>query len=153
MVADWIALHEPNTTYKCKIRLLINFIPDQLLVTQSLIGDARGEKFVEIKPMFDQKLDVACLELQDWISKDFRVLKDEEVEGSNCVGMCLWVPLEGDDSELKGVHPCAVVLQLLVAVFNLVKTVNLVFVTDVQAWKFSVDTDEISCFDGINNKG
>jgi hypothetical protein len=45
------------------------------------------------------------------------------------------------------------VLQLLVAVFNLVKTVHLVFVTDVQAWKFSVDTDEISCFDGINNKG
>ena len=61
------------------------------------------------------------------------MLKDVKVEGSVHVGILVLVPLESDDSELKSVHARAVMAQFLVAVFNLVKAVDLVFVADVQA--------------------
>jgi hypothetical protein len=52
MVANRVALDETDSTEQCKIGLLVYFVSDELLVTQSLVSDAGSEKFAEVKAMF-----------------------------------------------------------------------------------------------------
>jgi hypothetical protein len=42
------------------------------------------------------------------------------------------VPLVGAEADLEGVHALAIVLQLLVSIFGLIKSIGLVFKADVE---------------------
>lgn len=103
--------------------------------------------------MFCKELNVACFELQNAVSQDFRVLKNVEVERSHHVGVLAWVPLKSDDSKLESIHAQAIVRQLLVAVFNLVKPVYLILEPHVEPWELGIDTDEVCSSDWLENKG
>ena len=102
--------------------------------------------------MFGEELDVACLELHNGIAKDLGVLKYVEIKGTIHVSSLVLVPFEGHDSKLESVHACAVVAQFLIAVFDLVKAINLVFVADIEAWEFSVNAYEVGCFNWIQDE-
>lgn len=125
-------MHEANAAKQSQVGLLIDLIPDQLLVRQPLVRDARREEFVEVEAVFHQELDVARLELQDGVAENLTVLEDVEVERPKRVAVGLLVPLGSADAELERVHSRAVVLQLLVAVFHDVEAVHLIFVADVE---------------------
>ena len=60
------------------------------------------------------------------------MLENVEVERAHHVGVLAWVPLECDDSKLESIHAQAIMRKLLVAVFNLVKTIDLVLKPHVE---------------------
>ena len=83
--------------------------------------------------VFDQEPNVARFELQGFIAKDFRVRKDVKVKRARDVAGLFLVPLEGADTNLKGVHSCAVVFEFLIAIFYLVKAVCQILLVNVKA--------------------
>ena len=68
MVAYCIALNEADSTEESQVSLLIDFVPNKLLVCQSLVSNAWSEEFVEVKSVLDQELDVARLELHNGVA-------------------------------------------------------------------------------------
>jgi len=78
-------------------------------------------------------MNVAGLELQCFIAQDFGLGKHIEVEGSRDVARLLVVPLKCANANLESVHPRAVVLQFLIAIFNLVETVGCVLLVHAKA--------------------
>ena len=83
--------------------------------------------------VFDQEPYVTCFELQGFIAEDFRVRKDVKVKRARDVAGLFLVPLERADTNLEGVHSCAVVLEFLVAIFYLVKAVRHIFLVNIKA--------------------
>ena len=73
------------------------------------------------------------LELKNVGVVELGVLEHVEVERTTHVLAVLVVPTEHAQSHLKSIHPCAIVLQLLVSVLNHIIIVSLVIVTHVQA--------------------
>lgn len=82
--------------------------------------------------MLCQELDIAGLELQYWVAQYFGVLKDVKIERTVDIGVLTFVPFKGHYTKLESVHTSAVVPQFLVAIFNLIKAVDLVFVTHIE---------------------
>lgn len=78
-----------------------------------------------------QKLDVACLKLHDCISEYLGLFENEKVEWSTYITILSWIPFESDYSELKSIHSETIVFKLLVSIFNLIETINLIFKTNV----------------------
>lgn len=70
------------------------------------------------------------LELQNSVALYGRVLEDVEVKGSAHVLSIF--PLESAESHLEGVHPSAVVLQLLISIFGRVIVMLAVLESHVQ---------------------
>ena len=62
---------------------------------------------------------------------ELRVLEHVEVERATHVLEVLVVPVEHAQSHLKSIHPCAIVLQLLVSVLDHVVIVSLVIVAHI----------------------
>lgn len=120
-----------------------DFFPDETLVTESLIVDSKVEELVEVEVVFHQKSDITRLELHHVVAEDLRVGPHVHVEGSRSVSLPSLVPLEAAYTDLEGVHAIAIVPQLLVAIFCLVKAVGLVLESDGKATKLCVHADEI----------
>ena len=112
--------------------MLLDSLVNQLAVTKSLVVDSLGEELVEVEVVLDEEADVAGFELEGFVAQYFRVGEDIHIEGARNVAILLLVPLEGADANLKSVHARAVVLQLLIAVLDLVKGVHLVVVVNVE---------------------
>jgi hypothetical protein len=108
--------------------------------------DTLRKEFVEIEIVVSKELqatrlfkisivNLAYLELQDSAIIYGGVLKHVKVEWSARVHLVGLVPYEGSDTHLEGVHPTAVVLQLLISVLHCVVVVLPVVVAHVQAYK------------------
>ncbi len=67
------------------------------------------------------------MELEDLVGVDLRVWEEVEVEWSADVLVGLLLPSECAQPHLEGVHPQAIVSQLLVSVFQCVVLVAFVF--------------------------
>ena len=72
------------------------------------------------------------------------MLPHVDVEGASHVGPPTLVPLVGAEADLEGVHSLAVVLQLLVSILGLIKSIGLVFKANVEAREFRVKCDEVA---------
>ena len=112
--------------------MLLDSFVNQLAVTKSLVVDSLGEELVEVEVVLDEEADVAGFELEGFVAQYFRVGEDIDIKGARNIAILLLVPLEGADANLKSVHARAVVLQLLIAVLDLVKGVHLVVVVNVE---------------------
>lgn len=97
------------------------------LITETLEIDTLLEQFVEVEIMFHEEADVAGLELHGAIALNITVREYKNVEGSSHVGCLLFVKLEATKSYLECIGSLHSMRQLLIAVFDLVKGVNLVF--------------------------
>lgn len=64
------------------------------------------------------------------------MLVDIEIEGPSYVAIFVFVPLESYNAPLESVHAQTIMAKLLIAVFNLIKAIHLVFKTDVKPGKF-----------------
>jgi hypothetical protein len=104
--------------------------PDDLFVTKSLIADSLSEQLVEIKLVLHQEVDAAGVELHYLFVHDRRVWENVKVEGPHYVFVLFGIPLKCCDTKLKGIHPLAVVLDLLVFVLNRVIVMLLVIKSD-----------------------
>ena len=112
--------------------MLLDSFLNQLAITKSLVVDSLGEELVEVKVVLDEEADVAGFELESFVAQYFRVGEDIEIKGARNVAILLLVPLKGANANLKSIHARAVVLQLLIAVLDLIKGVHLVVVVDVE---------------------
>ena len=77
----------------------------------------------------------------------------ERIEGPAGVGLAAFVPLECANTDLKRVHARTVVLELLVAVLDLVEGVHLVLIAYREPTELSVEGDKVSRLDGLDNEG
>ena len=101
--------------------------------------------------MFHQKLDVGCLELSGLVPKDLRVREYIGVEWSFNVHGFFLVELEGTDAKLERVHARAAMLKLLIALFNVIESVSLVFISDSESRELRIDSNEVRSPDGFDN--
>ena len=74
------------------------------------------------------------------------------IKGARSISRPALVPLEAADSDLEGVHPTAVVLQLLVSVLRLVESVRLIFEADAEPTELRVHSDEICGENRLNHE-
>ena len=109
---------------------LSNFLADHLRVTQSLIVDTLAEELVEVKVVLHKEANVAGLELHSLVALDLRVWPHVRVKWAGGVSGALGVPFEAAHSNLESVHATAIVLQLLIAIFRLIKSMCLVIIAD-----------------------
>lgn len=100
-----------------------NFLSDQVLVAKSLIIDTQVKELVEVEVVLHQKANVARLELHAIVAKDLGVWPRVDIEWARSVGLSARVPLKGAHAYLEGIHANTVVLQLLIAILGMVKTV------------------------------
>ena len=102
--------------------------------------------------MLHQEADVACLELHSLVAENLRVRPHVDVEGARAVGGAARVPLESAHADLEGIHATAIVLQLLVAIFSLIKAVCFVLKPDGEATELGVDGDEVCSKHRLNHE-
>ena len=103
---------------------------DDLFVTKSLIADSLSEQLVEIKLVLHQEVDATGVELHHLLVHDRRVWKHVKVEGPHDIFVLFSIPLKCCYTKLKGIHPLAVVLDLLVLVLNCIIVMLLVIESD-----------------------
>ena len=109
---------------------LSDFFADNFLIAQSLIVDTLAEELVEVKVVLHKEANVAGLELHSLVALDLRVGPHVRVKWAGGVGGALGVPFEAAHSNLESVHATAIVLQLLIAIFRLIKSMCLVIIAD-----------------------
>ena len=73
------------------------------------------------------------------------------IEWSFNVHGFLLVKLEGTDAKLERVHACAAMLKLLILLFNVVKSVSLVLISDSESRKLRIDSNEVRSPDGFDD--
>lgn len=89
---------------------LCDFLSNQLLVTQTLVVDSVGEKLVEVEVMFDEKPDVAWLELASFVAKNLRLGPDIRIKWPWRVDRTPGIPLKAAYTHLECVHSITIML-------------------------------------------
>ena len=102
--------------------------------------------------MLHQEANVACLELHGLVAKNLRVRPHVDVERARAVGGAAGIPFKSAHADLEGIHATAVVLQLLVAIFSLIKAVRFVLEAHGEATELSVDRNEVSRQHRLNHE-
>jgi hypothetical protein len=101
----------------------LNLLPDLQFIAESLVAHSLCEELIEVEVVLHQELHVRNLKLQSSVPQNVRVGENVDVERTRNVGLLLWIPFKSSNPNLKSIHPCTGVLDLLVAAFRLVKTV------------------------------
>ena len=76
----------------------------------------------------------------------------KHVERSWYVGSPHLVKFEAANPNLESIHAGTVVAKFLIAIFDLIKRVDLVFITDWKAGELCIEGDKICSFDRANHK-
>ena len=75
-----------------------------------------------------------------------------DVERARAVGGAAGIPFKSAHADLEGIHATAVVLQLLVAIFSLIKAVRFVLEAHGEATELGVDRNEVSRQNRLNHE-